>query len=134
MNRLTTGLKGATLLPMGPEPQLGARTVCLSWNQKNEMRNKSSNTPGMRQDLRIIGPYTIHYHLKKKGKTETETRWLWQDDPETSAHILCECKALNRLRYSHLGRTFLISKEIHKAPRKGLSCIRAHFSRYGYKL
>jgi len=31
---------------------------------------------------------------------------------ETSAHILCECKALTSLRHAHLGSFFLEPKDI----------------------
>lgn len=60
----------------------------------------------------LTGHNTLRYHLYKIGmSTETDCR-LCNIGTETSTHILCECMALDRIRYEIFGRVKLSAEDI----------------------
>lgn len=56
------------------------------------------------------GPYM--YHLRKMTLTADETCRLCLEEPETAAHILCQCPAIASKRMNILGRPFIDEAQI----------------------
>ena len=52
----------------------------------------------------VTGHGPLGYHLKKIGKTTTDTCRFCGTETETAEHILCDCGALSRKRYLLWGR------------------------------
>jgi hypothetical protein len=82
---------------------LGVKTRLLSFN-----RTQSRTVIGL-----LTGHSTLRRHFHVKGLSDHPLSRRCGTEDETSAHILCECKALASLRHVYLGSFFLEPEDIN---------------------
>jgi hypothetical protein len=85
-------------------PNLAAKPKFLSLN-----RTQSRVVIGL-----LTGHNTLRRHLHLLRLLDSPVCWRRGVKEETSAHILCECKALASLRHAYLGSFFLEPEEIKR--------------------
>ena len=83
-------------------PSLGRRAKFMTFN-----RIQSRVVTGL-----LTGHNTLRRHLYLLGLLESPMCRKCGVGEETSAHILCECKALASLRHAYLGSFFLELEDI----------------------
>jgi hypothetical protein len=74
-----------------------------------------------RDQLRwIVQLFTWHCHLKrhlfKLGLTDVHTCERCLEEDESATHVLCDCEAIARLRFRHLGQFFMAPSDFYDAP------------------
>jgi len=90
---LTMNIGIASLNPL----KNGSYYILLSFN-----RTQTRAVIGL-----LTGHNTLRIHLHVMGLSDNPTCRKCGAEEESSAHILCECKALASLRHIHLGSFFL---------------------------
>jgi hypothetical protein len=83
-------------------PCLGTKIRFLTFN-----RIQSRAVTGL-----LTGHNTLRRHLHLTGLIDSPLSRKCEAEDETSAHILCRCKALALLRHTHLGSFFLEPENI----------------------
>jgi hypothetical protein len=100
----TTGLKQAKGFISGPSAR---RTKDLLKLNRDQLRW-------------VVGLLTWHCHLKghlfKLGLTDGPTCERCLQEDESATHILCDCEAIARLRFRHLGQFFMEPSDFYYAP------------------
>ena len=84
----------------GPNLATGARLLSFK-------RTRTRAVTGL-----LTGYNTLRRHLHVMGLSNDPTCRKCGTEEETSAHILCECKALASLRHKYLGSFFLDPEDI----------------------
>jgi hypothetical protein len=99
-----TGLKQAKGFLQGPSVRRTKELLKLNRNQLQWM----------------TGLLTGHCHLKghlfKMGLTYIPTCERCLEKEESATHILCDCEAIAKLRFRHLGLYFMEPGDYHDAP------------------
>jgi len=83
-------------------PSLGTRAKFMTFN-----RTQSRAVTGL-----LTGRNTLRRHLHLLGLLDSPLCRKCGVGEETSAHILCECEALDSLRHAYLGSFFLEPEDI----------------------
>jgi hypothetical protein len=136
--------RGSEMPYVGPEPSLGVtksftKRQVQAWLDERH-REHWVRQPGLRQaklfvtpkgrsekglislsrgDLRILvglltGHCALRYTLRLMEKSDTDICRFCDLAVETAEHVLCECEALGRLRFQHLGNDVLQPEDISR--------------------
>jgi hypothetical protein len=104
------------------------QTILVYWTQTGKVtyiralcQNNEGSVEIKQRPIKMDGRlFTGHCHLKghlfKLGLTDDPTceRCLKEDESDT--HILCDCEAIDHLRFRHLGQFFTETSDYYDAP------------------
>ena len=89
--RETSGLRQAKTLMGEPSPKLKRRLLLMN-------RSQLRTVVGL-----LTGHYQVMRHMHLLGVTDSDRCRRCEMEEETTIHLICECPAIMRTRYRHLG-------------------------------
>jgi hypothetical protein len=100
------------------EPRLVGICPRTSANRRNKYHFHGYKTvlaTGLLAKLLYVGCH-LKGHLFKMGLTDDPICERCLEDDESATHILCDCEALDNLRFRHLGQFFMEPSDYYDAP------------------